>query len=79
MCAQACVGDLGGCAMGDVSCICSNSAYLSRVSTCISQNCPLGQCQRECNRRERFKTAAAAAASGGRYYMYYWLGQALLT
>ena len=46
-CAQGCVDDLGGCAMGDVKCICSNTNYLTRVATCISQRCPFDSCQRK--------------------------------
>lgn len=46
-CAQGCVGDLGGCAMGDVRCICSNSSYMTGVAACVSRSCPFGQCQRE--------------------------------
>ncbi|EMF08973.1 uncharacterized protein SEPMUDRAFT_16224, partial [Sphaerulina musiva SO2202] len=38
-CAQGCVTDLGGCATGDVNCVCRNTPYLNRLAVCVPQYC----------------------------------------
>ncbi|PIB02001.1 Cell wall protein DAN4 [Cercospora beticola] len=45
-CAQICVtaGSYGGCAEGDVNCICRNTAYLDGLTNCVSQNCNATGC-----------------------------------
>ncbi|PPJ57680.1 hypothetical protein CBER1_00146 [Cercospora berteroae] len=45
-CAQICVtaGSYGGCAEGDVNCICRNTAYLDGLTNCVRQNCNATGC-----------------------------------
>ncbi|KAI5361415.1 Putative extracellular membrane protein, CFEM [Septoria linicola] len=46
-CAQVCVtqGQYGGCAEGDVGCICRNKSYLEGLTGCVSENCKGVNCQ----------------------------------
>jgi hypothetical protein len=38
-CSQPCIGNLAGCSLSDVNCICSNKPLIDELACCVSKKC----------------------------------------